>query len=274
MSDPVQAAIERAKAKAAGNASTDPMAEAQAKLEGLQKRLTKAEDKLKNAQASEDPNLAAFESSVEKLKSKIAEAQKAMPAAATEKATPAAPAVDMSDPVQAAIARAQAKRDGASTEDPKAKLEKNIANFKKRLAASEEKLKTAQAEGLDTVDAFKTAVEKTAEKLHKAEAELAQLTADQTPSAKEETPAPAVDMNDPIQAAIARAQEKRANAEALDPKAKLEQDIISLQKRIDKSDLKLQKAKDENADTVEILETSMQKLKDKLASAQQELSEL
>ena len=50
--------------------------------------------------------------------------------------------------------------------------------------------------------------------------------------------------------------------------------VQALQKRIDKAETKLQKAIDEGADTVEVLESSMQKLKDKLASAQLELSEL
>ena len=81
-------------------------------------------------------------------------------------------------------------------------------------------------------------------------------------------------MNDPIQAAIARAQAKRSSAENVDPKTTLQNNVTSLQKRIDKADIKLQKAKDDGADTVEILESSMQKLKDKLANAQQELSEL
>ena len=170
--DPVQAAIERAKAKAAGNASpVDPVAEAQAKISSLETRLKKAEEKLATAQANNDANLDAFVSSVEKLKEKLAEAKAAMPENAGHDT---AASTETQDPVQAAIERAKAKRAG-STDDPKAKLEASIVSLEKRLSAAKEKLKVAETEGADTVDALKSSTQKLQEKLSAAKDELAQL---------------------------------------------------------------------------------------------------
>ncbi len=282
MSDPVQAAIAKAQAKVSGASVTDPAADATKKLEGLKKRLVKAEDKLNAAKASDDSNLAAFESSVTKLKEKIVAAENALPAA-SENTSPATPLQSESlDPVQAAIARAQAKRDGnVSEENPQEKLSNDIEKLKKRLSASEEKLKAAEAEGSDKVEAFQASVQKISEKLVKAQTELSSLTGEsasneknKAPANNTEAPASAINMDDPVQAAIARAQAKRAGNDDTDPKTKLENDIANMQKRIAKAEQKLIKAKDENADTVDILETSLQKLNDKLAKAQQELSTL
>ena len=77
-----------------------------------------------------------------------------------------------------------------------------------------------------------------------------------------------------MQDAIARAQAKRTNTDDIDPKTKLENDIANLDKRIAKGDEKLQKAKDDGSDIVDVLETSLQKLNDKRAKAQQALGKL
>lgn len=165
--DPVQAAIERAKARAAGTAApVDPAAEAQAKIASLETRLQKAEEKLAAARAANDGNLDAFVSSVEKLREKLAEAR----------SSASAPAAATDDPIQAAIERAKAKRAGTGENtDPKAKLQADIASLEKRLATSQEKLKLAEAEGASTVDALKSSVEKLQEKLQTARNELEQL---------------------------------------------------------------------------------------------------
>ena len=266
--DPVAAAIARAQAKAEGK--VDPVAEAQAKVESLRKRLTKAEEKLAAAKESNADNLDLFQNSVDTLKAKLAEAETALP----QDAAPATTAGD--DPVAAAIARAQAKRTGgASNEDPQAKLENDISSLQKRLAASQEKLAAAEADGSDKVDAFKASVDKLQEKLSKAEAELAQLSTASKPAAPETAPAPAASADDPVAAAIARAQAKRAGGdEDIDPKAKLQNEISSLQKRISNAEQKLEMARAEGSDKADALETSLEKLQDKLKAAEQQLQQL
>ncbi len=172
--DPVQAAIERAKAKAAGNAApVDPVADAQAKIAALETRLQKAEEKLATARANNDSNLDAFVGSVEKLQEKLAEAKANTPVAVAEK-TEVAPVI-ADDPIQAAIERAKAKRENADNIDPKTKLVNDIASLEKRIATTQEKIKTAEAEGSDTVDVLKTSVAKLQDKLDAAKQQLHQL---------------------------------------------------------------------------------------------------
>jgi Na+-translocating ferredoxin:NAD+ oxidoreductase subunit C len=176
--DPVQAAIERAKAKAAGNAApVDAIADAQAKIAALETRLQKAEEKLATAKANNDSNLEAFVGSVEKLQAKLAEAKANIPAAADTKIeTPImATLATAEDPVQAAIERAKAKREGADSIDPKTKLANDIASLEKRIATTHEKIRIAEAEGADTVDVLKTSVAKLQDKLDTARQQLDQL---------------------------------------------------------------------------------------------------
>lgn len=81
--------------------------------------------------------------------------------------------------------------------------------------------------------------------------------------------------DDPVQAAILRAKAKREAADDIsDPKAKLEKDIDSLEKRIHKAQEKLQIAEATNSDTVDILQSSLATLQEKLVKAQSELRQL
>ncbi len=262
--DPVQAAIDRAQAKAGNTSPADPVEEAKAKIESLEKRLKKAEDKLATARENNDENLAIFESSAEKLRVKLEEAR------ADQSPESELPASD--DPVQAAIARAKAKRTGGDTdEDPKEKLEKSIISLEKRLATSKEKLEVAEKDSSETVDAFRISIEKLNEKLNKAKAELAAMS--NVTHQETTTAAPASD--DPVQAAIERAKAKRdGSGDELDPKAKLEKDLASLEKRIEKTTEKLHTAEEEGLDTADILKSSLEKLQDKQTKAQAELEQL
>lgn len=175
--DPVQAAIERAKAKAAGNAApVDPVADAQAKISALQTRLKKAEEKLVTAQANNDSNLDAFIGSVEKLKEKLAEAKAVISAPVTVDAiNTETAAVIAEDPIQAAIERAKARRENADNVDPKTKLLNDIVSLEKRIATTQEKIKTAEAESSDTIDVLKTSLVKLQDKLDAAKQQLDQL---------------------------------------------------------------------------------------------------
>ena len=76
--------------------------------------------------------------------------------------------------------------------------------------------------------------------------------------------------NDPIAAAIARAQAKIAMA----PDEKIKASLVSLNKRLNRAEEKLALAKSSNSDTVDALQMGLDKLKEKIASAEVELSEL
>ncbi|HEY9032463.1 MAG TPA: electron transport complex subunit RsxC [Pseudomonadales bacterium] len=197
-----------------------------------------------------------------------AAASAANPAPATPAvASPAAAAPASDDPVQAAIERAKAKRDGGtSNEDPRSKLENDIASLQKRVKSSEEKLQLAESSGADTVDALRAGLDKMRDKLAKAEAELAAL----GPATVATAAAPVTD--DPVQAAIERAKAKRAGNDAgEDPRARLDKDIGSLEKRIASAEQKLQLA---DGDTAAILQDSLDKLQHKLQQARQQREQL
>jgi electron transport complex protein RnfC len=77
--------------------------------------------------------------------------------------------------VQAAIERAKANREGADSIDPKPKLLNDIASLEKRITTTQEKIKTAETEGSDTVDVLKTSAVKLQDKLDAARQQLDQL---------------------------------------------------------------------------------------------------
>jgi electron transport complex protein RnfC len=86
------------------------------------------------------------------------------------------------------------------------------------------------------------------------------------------SPAADESKNELVQAAIERAKARKALAD--NPKAKLEHDIASLRKKITLSEEKLQLAEQEGSAKAEALRTSLDKLQEKLAAAQQQLAEL
>lgn len=262
--DPVAAAIARAKAKADGTAPVQSEADkAKDAVASLEKRLKKAQDKLETAKTSNDENLPAFESSVEKLKAKLVEAKAKLP-----KAAPTA-TVDTDDPVAAAIAKAQAARSGAGSLSPEEKLDKDIASLEKRIAATGEKVSASEAEGSDKLEILQSSLAKMQEKLDAAKAEKAKLSAPVEP--KPEAPAAS---DDPVQAAIERAKAKREAVIAQSPEERLKNDLASLEKRIKTTTGKLEDAKAAGSDKADILETTLSKLKDKQAKMLEELESL
>ncbi|WP_101757460.1 electron transport complex subunit RsxC [Oceanicoccus sp. KOV_DT_Chl] len=173
------------------------------------------------------------------------------------------------DPAQAAIEKAKAKRAGGAEEAPtKESLEKALAAVEKRLAAATEKLQQAEQQGADTVDAFRTGVEKTKVKYEQAKQALAEFAAN-NPTATTNNVS-----TDPAQQAIERAKQKRAHQGDQSPQEKAQQAVSSLQTRLEKAEAKLKTATEENADNLDIFSNTVNNLKEKLAAAEQELASL
>jgi electron transport complex protein RnfC len=166
---------------------------------------------------------------------------------------------------QAAIEKAKAQRSGSTSEAPSLeKLQQTVASVAKRLAKAQLQLQKAEQEDSDKLEAFKLGVEKTSEKHHQAQQALDDFIA--------ANPTPPV--ADAAQQAIARAQEKRANTADLTPLEKAQKTVDSLTTRVDKSAQKLEAARKENVDNIEIFETTLNNLKSKLEEAQQSLAAL
>lgn len=174
------------------------------------------------------------------------------------------------DPAQAAIEKAKAKRAEGGEQPTQESLQKAIDSAEKRLATAQQKLQQAEAEGSDKVDAFRTGVEKTAAKLEQAKAALEQFLKDNT-NADSDT---AEQTADPAQQAIERAKAKRAGQADLSPLDKVKQAVESLMARVEKAQAKYEQAKLDNSDKLEIFETSLQGLQEKLTAAKSELAQL
>ncbi|WP_320837918.1 electron transport complex subunit RsxC [Zhongshania sp.] len=296
--DLIQAAIERSKAKKAD--ATDPahdaIARAQAKRDGkveeetpaakterlqlliasAERRLTSAREKLALAKEQGGESVEAFATAVIKTEDKLIALQKEL--AEHQASSTSAPAdTDAADPAQAAIARAMAKRAGASAdesdEDKTQRLQNLVATTEKRLAAAQQKQSIAQEQNDANVAAFATGVEKTQSKLDNAKQELAEHLAQISTKAitTEAASAEQASSDDPVQAAIERAKAARAAQTDMSEDDKLKQSIASLENRIARTQEKLSAAQESGDDKAEILADSIAKLQDKLASAKQQL---
>ena len=265
--DPVQAAIERAKAKRTGNvADENPRAKLEKDIASLKKRLATTESKLQETEDASKSDV--LKSSLQKLQNKLQQAESEL-AALQDSSEPASlPATASDDPVQAAIERAKAKRAGKTgdNQNPKDKLQNDIASLKKRLATTESKL--LETEDTSKANALKGSLEKMQDKLQQAERELAALQENNEP-AEQQPP-----FDDPVQAAIERAKAKRAGKsdEAQDPKTKLDDDIAKLEKRMANAQQKLQD--EDNADKADALKGSLEKLQTTLQDKRHQRQQL
>ena len=181
---------------------------------------------------------------------------------------------DAGDPIQAAIERAKAKKAAQQSEADETseleKLEKAVFSTRKRLDTATSKLEAARAEGSDLVDALQTGVDKTSAKLAAAEKALQDYQQANSTEAKAMEPT-----KDAAQAAIARAMAARAADANLSPQEKAQAQLNKLQQRLEKSHVKLAQAR-ENGDEekiIEALESTVERLGDKINEAQQQLQQ-
>lgn len=184
----------------------------------------------------------------------------AAPAVAT--ATTVAPAVDMNDPVAAAIARAQAKL----TMSPEDKAKANLESLRARLAKAEEKVAVAKTEGSANLDALQQGAEKLQQKITEALAELTALGIKEelAPTAAPATTAPITTEQNAAQAAIEKAKAKAAAMASMSDEEKRAEQIQSLQTRLSKARERLAKAEAENDANVDAFRAGVTKLEEKL----------
>ncbi len=170
--DPIQAAIERAKAKKAAQAAGAASGEGPGEQEKLEKavattreRLEKATAKLEAARTEGADHVAALETGVEKTRAKLAAAEQALsqyleanPPVA-EKSAP-----EPTDAAQAAIQKAMAARAAAASKSPLEKARDDLQKLEVRLLKSEARLAEGRAAGEE--EKIIIALESTVERLH------------------------------------------------------------------------------------------------------------
>ena len=189
-------------------------------------------------------------------------------AAASAAAAPIAaePAVDMNDPVAAAIARAQAKL----TMSPADKARANLESLRGRLAKAEEKVAAAKADGSANLDALQQGAEKLQQKIAEALAELSALGIEDkpapvaAPATEPAAPEPVSAEQSAAQAAIEKAKAKAAALANMSDDEKRAEQIQSLQTRLTKARERLAKAEAENDANIEAFRAGVTKLEEKL----------
>lgn len=174
------------------------------------------------------------------------------------------------DPAQAAIEKAKASRAAASELSPREKAENNLKKLRERLAKSELSLaKSRDSDAQDKViEALEATIVKLGEKIIAAAAELDSHTQGDTAQ---------LAASDPAQAAIEKALARRAAAAAapaLSAREQLQKNHASVASRLQTVTGKLREAELAGSDTVAALQLSIEKLSAKQQQIEAELQEL
>jgi electron transport complex protein RnfC len=179
--DPIQAAIDRAKAKKAAQQSSDTVNELeklQAAVANVTKRLATATTKLSEAKVENSDLVSALQTGVDKTTAKLAVAEKALKDYhTTQQGDPAEKADDSQvDVAQAAIQKAMAARAADSALSPTEKAKNNLEKLRQRLLKTETKLEKCRHSGEEEkiVDALIATVARLQEKITSAEQTLTQ----------------------------------------------------------------------------------------------------
>ncbi|MCR9104937.1 MAG: electron transport complex subunit RsxC [Gammaproteobacteria bacterium] len=189
------------------------------------------------------------------------------------------------DPIAAAIERAKAKKAAQSAgEDSSSeleKLEKAVVSTRKRLDTALAKLREAKDQGADHIDALQAGVDKTQAKLRAAEEalnayQLANASTNGQNDAGAEQPTSDDSAPSAAQAAIERALAAREAEAALPPQERARANLEKLQQRLASSRAKLAQSRDagEAEKVIEALESSVERLTEKIAAAKQQLQDL
>ncbi|MFK8047869.1 MAG: electron transport complex subunit RsxC [Halioglobus sp.] len=178
--DPIQAAIDRAKAKKAAQQSGGTSSELdtlQTALASVKKRLETATTKLNEAKAENSDLVSALQAGVDKTTAKFAAAEKALAdyQASNKDASPAQEETPEVDAAQIAIQKAMAARAADSALSPAEKARKNLQKLRQRLEKTEAKLQECRNNGEEekVVDALVATVERLGEKIASAEQAVA-----------------------------------------------------------------------------------------------------
>jgi Na+-translocating ferredoxin:NAD+ oxidoreductase subunit C len=218
-------------------------------------------------EAEKEAKRLARQKAAEEAKKKLAEK-----AAETPAANPANHPATANDLVTAAVAKASAAE--ASPDEQKAKLERLLAAAQNGLAFAQKPLVPNEAGSSITEEQLekqKARIKQAELKVAEAEKKLAEFVASQTATpAITDDKAPVADPNDPVAAAIARAQAKLTMSPADKARANLE----SLRSRLAKAEEKVATAKAEGSANLDALEQGASKLREKIREAEAELKAL
>jgi H+/Na+-translocating ferredoxin:NAD+ oxidoreductase subunit C len=164
--DPAQEAIQKALDKRSQQSQLSPLEKTEQDVISFTKRLKAAQQKFETAKSQNDDKLDIFAAAVEKMQTKLDQAQQKL----TElKASPASEAPIAVDDI---VARALAKREAASKMTEEQKLQNAVDSLTTRLEKAKTKLAAAQEQGSDNASILADSVDKLTLKLADAKAAL------------------------------------------------------------------------------------------------------
>lgn len=177
--DPIQAAIERAKAKkaaqTAGEGETSELEKLEKAVVSTRKRLDTATGKLDAAKAEGSDLVDALQTGVDKTRTKLEAAEKALQEyqAANSDAAPAEAAPE-ADAASAAIAKAMAARAAEADLSPAEKARNGLEKLQQRLEKSKAKLAQSRDNGDEDkiIEALEATVQRLGDKVAEAEQQL------------------------------------------------------------------------------------------------------
>ena len=215
------------------------------------------QERIDKAEAEKDAKRLARKEAAAAAKKKLADAP-------TSTNTSANSSAQTTNAVVAAALASSSTQTLAPAEQ-QAKLERAVSSAESKV----DRLRT-KVHDADESQAGKLAAQIKQAELKLAEAHAKLTNFKQNPTANQnESTSPAPD-KDPVAAAIARAQAKML----MPPDEKLKASLVSLNQRLGKAEEKLTLAKSNNADTVDALQMGLDKLKEKIATAEHELAQL
>lgn len=169
---PVNTAIQKAQNKL----NQSPLEKQTQTIETLKKRLTTAKEKLAEAEQAEAATVDAFRAGVEKLQSKLttaeqelAELKQQAPSAASHESQTAEKSA-----AEIAIEKAKAKAEAIASMSDEEKTRAQYESLKSRLDKAQDKLRKAEEEGSEHIEAFRNGAEKLETKLADIEKKLSE----------------------------------------------------------------------------------------------------
>lgn len=240
-------------------------------LSSAQSRLSRAKSQLSDAkstgEAIDPKRIGVLEARIKEAEVKVNDAQAkldthASPVISKKASTTDKPSQDITldtGGLSTASTATQNKIHEKIALSPRDKLQKTINTIEKRLSTAKEKHAEAITNEKPTVDALQQGINKLNDKLHAAQAELAQL--EDSPY---NTPSPSKTEYNAAESAIAKAQAKANAVAAMSPEEKKQSQRQSLESRLVKAQDRLLKAQNENSEHIEAFQAAVTKLENKL----------
>ncbi len=237
-----------------------------AKSDRARRRFEFRQERIAKEEADKEAKRVARKKAAEEAKRKLADEKAGKKTDASTGVEPVAESEPSKAPNPMSTALSQVEPNQPTLEVQEAKLERKLVAARDSLEKAQQPL-VANEPGVEVsaeqLEKQKARIKQAELKVSEAEKRLAQFRESSAATEPAKT-------DDPVSAAIARAQAKLH----MSPEDKLRANLESLYKRLAKAEEKAEEARAQGSDKAEALQQGVDKLKEKIAAAQQELDEV